>query len=313
MWVANSGEQYMKKAGSPARAITLGAAAAIVVSAVPAAAIVANTDKVDGKHAVSSNASVQKRSGRLVATNRAGYLPNNIIRQALDSARLGGMTLEEVLAQSAGERGPMGPAGPQGEPGANGAPGEQGPRGLMGPQGEPGPQGERGATGPAGESGAQGERGAVGPAGPMGPSGPQGPQGISNVAVVMAQPGQTITTEGTLIGAVALSYQRNYVVNAAVTATAESNGALQCQLISARGRDDLAEIGFSQRTTVPLSYAYRRSNTPIGTYNVYLYCLGTEAYTVDTGHIHALEVGSISVGGGPVIGREPNLKWQAFE
>ena len=39
-----------------------------------------NADKVDGKHAVSSGASVNQRKGKLVATNRtSGLLPDNII------------------------------------------------------------------------------------------------------------------------------------------------------------------------------------------------------------------------------------------
>ncbi|WP_205474385.1 hypothetical protein [Nocardioides sp. SYSU D00038] len=51
-----------------------------------------NSDKVDGLHAVKSSASVKKRRGKLVATSRkTGRLPNNIIAQAPDSARLGGV------------------------------------------------------------------------------------------------------------------------------------------------------------------------------------------------------------------------------
>ena len=51
-----------------------------------------NAHKVDGKHAVSAGASLAKRKGKLVATNAAGRLPNNIIRKAPDSAKLGGFT-----------------------------------------------------------------------------------------------------------------------------------------------------------------------------------------------------------------------------
>jgi hypothetical protein len=41
-----------------------------------------NAHKVDGRHAVSASASRKKRSGKLVATNKQGYLPNNIIKPA---------------------------------------------------------------------------------------------------------------------------------------------------------------------------------------------------------------------------------------
>jgi hypothetical protein len=45
-----------------------------------------NADKVDGKYAVGASAS--SRAGKLVATNKNGLLPNNIIAQAPDSAGL---------------------------------------------------------------------------------------------------------------------------------------------------------------------------------------------------------------------------------
>lgn len=41
-----------------------------------------NADKVDERHAVGPRASLEKRAGRLVATNRKGFLPNDIIRKA---------------------------------------------------------------------------------------------------------------------------------------------------------------------------------------------------------------------------------------
>lgn len=66
-------------------------------SALPAAAIIANADKVDGFHAVGSGATVKARKGKLVATSKAtGRLPNNIIGTAPDSARLGGRTAAEL-------------------------------------------------------------------------------------------------------------------------------------------------------------------------------------------------------------------------
>lgn len=50
-----------------------------------------NADKVDGKHAVGAGATVNQRKGKLVATYpTTGFLPNNIIKRAQDSARVNG-------------------------------------------------------------------------------------------------------------------------------------------------------------------------------------------------------------------------------
>lgn len=73
----------------------------IIVTAVAGGPVVArtivdfarNAHKVDGRHAVGSKASPQRRAGKLVATNRKGRLPNNIIRKARaarDADRIGG-------------------------------------------------------------------------------------------------------------------------------------------------------------------------------------------------------------------------------
>jgi hypothetical protein len=59
-----------------------------------------NSDKVDGKHAVGAGASAPERAGKLVATNSAGRLPNNIIAQAPDSQKLAGQNLSEVVASA---------------------------------------------------------------------------------------------------------------------------------------------------------------------------------------------------------------------
>lgn len=57
-----------------------------------ARAIVPNADKVDGKHAVGSGATVAARKGKLVATSpTTGRLPNNIIAKALDADKLDGI------------------------------------------------------------------------------------------------------------------------------------------------------------------------------------------------------------------------------
>lgn len=69
-----------------------------------------NADKVDGKHAVGAGTSVANRQGKLVATDSDGRLPNNIIKTAPNSARLGGFTHAQMasmplLVQGAGVTG----------------------------------------------------------------------------------------------------------------------------------------------------------------------------------------------------------------
>jgi hypothetical protein len=41
-----------------------------------------NADKIDGRHAVGHGASARKRAGKLVATNKRGQLPSNIVKPA---------------------------------------------------------------------------------------------------------------------------------------------------------------------------------------------------------------------------------------
>lgn len=68
------------------------AASVVAGPSAAAAAYVANADKVDNKHAVSSGATTAARKGKLVATNpTTGLLPNNIIAKALNSDRLDGL------------------------------------------------------------------------------------------------------------------------------------------------------------------------------------------------------------------------------
>ncbi len=74
------------------RTVLVAVVAATLVTATPSiAAKVKNADKVDGKHAVAAKASVAKRSGKLVATDKAGYLPNDIVRKPADADRLDGL------------------------------------------------------------------------------------------------------------------------------------------------------------------------------------------------------------------------------
>src|SRR5437016_4412373 len=67
---------------------------ALLVAAAPAAAraivdFARDAGHVDGFRAVASKATLQRRSGKLVATNRHGYLPSDIVRRAENSRRLG--------------------------------------------------------------------------------------------------------------------------------------------------------------------------------------------------------------------------------
>ena len=80
------------------------AAGAFLISAgnagVPAiaGAMAGNSDTVDGFHAVKAGSSVDKRKGKLVATSaQTGRLPDNIIKLAPDSRRLGGQPPSHFL------------------------------------------------------------------------------------------------------------------------------------------------------------------------------------------------------------------------
>lgn len=61
-----------------------------------------NSDKVDGKHAVGAGATASSRSGKLVATNADGKLPNSIIAKAPDAAKLGGVPPSGYLSSDPG-------------------------------------------------------------------------------------------------------------------------------------------------------------------------------------------------------------------
>ncbi|MDQ3991873.1 MAG: hypothetical protein M3245_06165 [Actinomycetota bacterium] len=74
--------------------------ASVVTAAAPTIAAqfdASNADRVDGKHAVSARASIAERTGKLVATNRLGRLPNNIIGKAPDAGRLDGLDSTEFV------------------------------------------------------------------------------------------------------------------------------------------------------------------------------------------------------------------------
>jgi hypothetical protein len=59
-----------------------------------------DSHRVDGKHAVGARASVANRAGKLVATNGAGRLPNNIITKAPNADRLDGLDSSALLRKS---------------------------------------------------------------------------------------------------------------------------------------------------------------------------------------------------------------------
>ncbi|MDP9067994.1 MAG: hypothetical protein M3N53_06575 [Actinomycetota bacterium] len=80
--------------------LLLGAAAPAVSQVV--ADYARNADKVDRRHAVGSRASSTERAGKLVATNRRGHLPNNIIRKAIDARALGGVKAARYATRCGG-------------------------------------------------------------------------------------------------------------------------------------------------------------------------------------------------------------------
>lgn len=70
-------------------AASLTAGAPAIAHGVKHALFAHNADKVDGKHAVASGATVKSRKGKLVATSgTTGRLPNNIIAKAPDTDKL---------------------------------------------------------------------------------------------------------------------------------------------------------------------------------------------------------------------------------
>ena len=60
-----------------------------------------NADKVDGRHAVGAGATLENRKGKLVATNSAGRLPNNIIGKAPNADKLDGINSTGFLRSGA--------------------------------------------------------------------------------------------------------------------------------------------------------------------------------------------------------------------
>jgi hypothetical protein len=76
--------------------MVVAAVTAMVTAGAPAIAEVIadfakNADKVDGKHAVGFNATLNERKGKLVATGQTGRLPNSIIAKAPNANLLDGL------------------------------------------------------------------------------------------------------------------------------------------------------------------------------------------------------------------------------
>jgi hypothetical protein len=86
-----------KGLGRDVRTTVVAVVVAALVLAAPAAAIVANADKVDGRHAVGAAATKAGRADKLVATNSNGYLPNNIVLKAQNSDKLDGLDSTRFL------------------------------------------------------------------------------------------------------------------------------------------------------------------------------------------------------------------------
>ncbi|MCD4535612.1 hypothetical protein LRP67_16085 [Nocardioides sp. cx-169] len=73
----------------------------LVLAAPSVAAKITNADTVDHKSAVGAGASVKKRAGKLVATNKQGRLPNDIIAKAPDANRLDGLDSTQLRSVAA--------------------------------------------------------------------------------------------------------------------------------------------------------------------------------------------------------------------
>jgi hypothetical protein len=84
------------------RTAVIAVAVTLLLAATPSvAAKIKNADKVDGKHAVAAKASPSKRAGKMVATDRSGHLPADLIPKALDADRLDGLDSTGFRARTA--------------------------------------------------------------------------------------------------------------------------------------------------------------------------------------------------------------------
>lgn len=83
--------------------LVTGLVAGLVVATGPSLADAAkakiDADTVDGKHAVGARTSPAKRAGKLVATDKKGRLPDDIIAKAPNADRLGGVSAGQYVTR----------------------------------------------------------------------------------------------------------------------------------------------------------------------------------------------------------------------
>ena len=92
--------------------LTVGVGTPSMASSMRRAFDASNADRVDGLHATTAAASSTYRRNKLVATDSAtGLLPNDIIAQALDSAKLDGIAASSYRALSVSPQGAFGTGG----------------------------------------------------------------------------------------------------------------------------------------------------------------------------------------------------------
>jgi hypothetical protein len=125
-----------------------------------------------------------------------------------------------------------------------------------------------------------------------------------------------VTPSGNVLAQIALDRAKNYVVTASVTALGESTDGLQCRLSNSDGTswDDLGENDLGRRISLALEHAYPTKAPGFGTYTAYVSCASLSGnFTVDTGHLYALQVGAITNASAPHVIYTPparSLTWQ---
>jgi len=86
------------------RVVLIAVAVSLLLTGAPAMASAAydavNSDSVDGHDAVSAGTRPAKRAHSVIAANKAGYLPNNVIRKAPNSAKLGGAIRADFIQRT---------------------------------------------------------------------------------------------------------------------------------------------------------------------------------------------------------------------
>lgn len=97
----NGGPDMYTEFARDLRTVIISVVASSVLVAVPAVLVLtADTDKVDGRHAVGASTNPVRRAGKLIAASGHGYLPNDIISKALNADQLDGMDSSAFLGSS---------------------------------------------------------------------------------------------------------------------------------------------------------------------------------------------------------------------